>query len=333
NDASTVAQGESLVQTEIKTTNETLNTEISENSNTYAENSNNYKIFSESDKTQVEEKITQLVTKLTIGLTTEFPMIPGAAGSSNGKSFQVAFYMWPNEVTVSEYELFLNHLLLNGNYQEFESYRPNLNNHSVSSLSDEDVAFFHQYFTDEKYSNHPVIFVSAEGAQAYCKWLQDLVNQQNKFEQNKTTVVRLPSKWEWERAAAGGKEHIDYGTADGQLATGFMHHNPEANYREYQRNSFSFTNTKTQKKEKHLTQFFQFTTPVKSFKPNSYGLFDMSGNVSEMVIDMNGKIMTKGGNWNSSKEFLKIRDDDFNEFPKGAIASPFIGFRPVLNFN
>jgi formylglycine-generating enzyme required for sulfatase activity len=214
---------------------------------------------------------------------------------------------------------------MKGKKEEFEKYRPNLNNGFASNLSDEDVNFFYKYFTDPQYSKHPVVFVSPEGALAYCNWLQELMNETN-LGKNKNAIVRLPSKWEWERAAAGGKEHVFYGTATGELSSGFMHHNPEANYFDYQENNFAFSENKHLKKEKHSDKIFHFTTPVKSFRANPYGLYDMSGNVSEMVVDVSGKILVKGGSWNSSQEFLRIRDDDFNEFP---ILSPLFAFHKL----
>ena len=294
-----------------------------------------YKTFSSWEISEINEKINQLSIKLTSKLGEEFPMIPGAAGYSNGKTFQGAFYMWPTEITVGEYELFLNDLLIKKKYSEFELFRPNLNNGFGSKLSDEDISFFHQYFSDSKYADYPVVFVSPEGADAFCKWLEELINLSS-GSKDKNATVRLPGKWEWERAAAGGKEHIDYGTSDGQLIAGFIHHSPEANFRDYQQNDFSFAQQENLKKVnksfKADTKKFHFTTAVRTFKANPYGLYDMSGNVSEMVVDLNGKIVTKGGNWNSSKEFLRIRDDDFNEYPMGAFASPFIGFRPIVNF-
>ena len=296
------------------------------------ETKTNFKTFSDQEKVEIKSKINSLKLKLTSGLSDEIPMIPGAAGISNGKTFQVAFYMWPTEITISEYQLFLNDLLLKGKNNEFEEYRPNLNNGFGSSLSDEDVKFFHEYFSDPKFADNPVIFVSPEGADAFCKWIQGLINE-DKSEKDKFATVRLPSKWEWERAAAGGKEHVEFGTFDGKLSTGLLHHTPEANFKEFQNKTFSFLTSEKNKKENSSNKIFSFTTPVKTFKANAYKLYDMSGNVSEMVVDVNGRIIVKGGNWNSSKEFLKIHDDDFNEFPKGALASPFIGFRPVINFN
>ena len=76
-----------------------------------------------------------------------------------------------------------------------------------------------------------------------------------------------------------------------------------------------------------------YTVRADAYWPNDFGLYNMAGNVSEMVVDRKGHFSVKGGNWNSSSEFLRIRDNDFTEFPLGIIPCPFIGFRPVININ
>jgi formylglycine-generating enzyme required for sulfatase activity len=48
--------------------------------------------------------------------------------------------------------------------------------------------------------NHPVQEVSWYDALAYCRWLSDRMGY----------IVRLPTEWEWQQAATGGKEHNIY---------------------------------------------------------------------------------------------------------------------------
>ena len=72
----------------------------------------------------------------------------------------------------------------------------------------------------------------------------------------------------------------------------------------------------------------------KSYAPNSYGLYCMAGNVSEMVntydkaTNKYARTGTKGGSWFSCDYFLEIDADD--EYPNEINASPLIGFRPVF---
>ena len=75
------------------------------------------------------------------------------------------------------------------------------------------------------------------------------------------------------------------------------------------------------------------TTALRSYASNAYGVFDMAGNVSEMVylLDSTNKSWsfgTKGGSWYSPDYFLEI--DARQEFKQPEKPSPFVGFRPVM---
>jgi len=98
--------------------------------------------------------------------------------------------------------------------------------------------------------NHPVVQISNEDAEAYCKWAD----------------MRLPTEWEWEWAAKGGKKNALYAWGNEDINTGI----PRANF--YQ-GIFPYINTKK--------DGYAGTAPVKSYSANSYGLYDMSGNVWE----------------------------------------------------
>ena len=101
--------------------------------------------------------------------------------------------------------------------------------------------------------NHPVVHISYEDAQAYCKW----------------AGKRLPTEAEWEYAARGGTNNNIYfwGNERDKLSK-------QANSWE---GEFPVSNT--------LEDGFERTAPAKSYPPNNFGLYDMAGNVWEYTTD------------------------------------------------
>lgn len=102
--------------------------------------------------------------------------------------------------------------------------------------------------------NHPVVHVCYHDALAYSQW----------------AGKRLPTEAEWEFAARGGMENKIYPWGDEHIEKGL----PKANSWQ---GSFPHINT--------LKDGFVTTSPVKTYAPNGYGLFDMGGNVWEWTND------------------------------------------------
>jgi formylglycine-generating enzyme len=102
--------------------------------------------------------------------------------------------------------------------------------------------------------DHPVVHVAFEDAQACAHW----------------AGKELPSEAEWELAARGGLEGAEYCWGE-QLMPGGR---PMANTWQ---GRFPYENT--------LEDGFERTSPVGSYPPNGYGLYDMAGNVWEWTAD------------------------------------------------
>ncbi|MEW6348340.1 MAG: SUMF1/EgtB/PvdO family nonheme iron enzyme [Thermodesulfobacteriota bacterium] len=170
--------------------------------------------------------------------------------------------------------------------------------------------------------DQPVVFVSWNDAQAFCKWLSR--KEKRKY--------RLPTEAEWERACRGGLVWARFpwgdrlfGDRDGNFGDG---------------------NSKLPESLTTVSDGFKHVAPVASYPPNGFGLYDMDGNVMEWVEDrydrnyyenspledpkgpsIGGSRVNKGGNWYASPADCRCA---FRGFSGPEMSFWNLGFRVVM---
>lgn len=171
--------------------------------------------------------------------------------------------------------------------------------------------------------DQPVVFVSWNDAQAFCTWLS----------RKEKRTYRLPTEAEWEKACRGGLAWVRYPWGNrlpGDRDTNFGDGNPKL--------PESLTT---------VNDGYEYVSPVATYPPNGYGLYDMAGNVMEWVQDyydrnyyssspledpkgprVGTSRVNKGGNWFASPVDGRCA---FRGFSGPTMSFWNLGFRVVMD--
>jgi len=183
------------------------------------------------------------------------------------------------------------------------------------------------YYQHPAYNSYPVVNISYEGAMKYCEWLQNKIQTDNPAY---TIEVKLPEKNQWIYAAQGGRSNAMFPWGNYYLRNKkgeFL-----CNYRKTGDAAIVRDKETGKPVVKEMNNGFSgglndrafYTAEVKSYYPNDWGLFNMCGNVAEMV---NEKGTAMGGSWNDYGGDVHIKSEaNYNS------AKPTIGFRPIVLF-
>ncbi|WP_438962795.1 gliding motility lipoprotein GldK [Nonlabens sp.] len=190
------------------------------------------------------------------------------------------------------------------------------------------------YFWHEAYSDYPVVGVNWKQAKAFCQW-RTLYHNSFRKERGRHNVnaYRLPTEAEWEYAARGGLEGATYPWG--------------GPYAKNDRGCF-LANFKPLRGDYAADQAL-YTVEARSYEPNEYNLYNMSGNVAEWVNssydassyefmssmspvvndENNMRKGVRGGSWKDISYFLQVGTRDF-EYADSARS--YIGFRTVQSY-
>ncbi len=231
-------------------------------------------------------------------LLLSFVIISSTNGQSllNARMVESMFAKNLNGIYASKYEtsnrlykLFLEDMRTNGKMEDLKITAINGSGWLEGNVYVEE--YEKAYAEDKKYDEYPVVNISFEGATMFCDWLTEkyLSFPDRKFG---NVNFRLPTEQEWEEAAKGKDKGLKY-------ACGNLLVNGDGAYM----SNYHHKSLGQDPSLIGLNDNFDITAPVKSYWPNSFGIYNMSGNVAEMILT---KGVIKGGGFKSDEESLQI---------------------------
>jgi formylglycine-generating enzyme required for sulfatase activity len=177
-----------------------------------------------------------------------------------------------------------------------------------------------------KGNDYPCVKVTWYGSVSYCNYRSEMDGRTPCYNLNDWNCnagangYRLPTNDEWEYAARGGLRSKRFPWGD------TITHN-QANYYSSSVYSYDISSTRGFNPDYDVGEY-PYTSPVGSFNPNGYGLYDMAGNVWEWcntALDTYRGI--RGGCWiYAHADFLRCSGDSWHS--PGNVY-PYIGFRSI----
>lgn len=191
------------------------------------------------------------------------------------------------ETTNSVYQLFLNALKEANKTEELKTAAINNEGWLNGPVSIE--SYVNLYSTDPKFNEYPVVNITHEAAVLFCEWYTEMYNSQS-GRKYKEVKFHLPTNEEWIAAAKPAGEQILFSSGNSVRNEKGVY---LCNYRQ------------TEVKDAPIEQSVNadVTAPAKSYWPNSIGVYNLSGNVAEML---NTKGLSKGGSFKTTMEELEV---------------------------
>lgn len=236
-------------------------------------------------------------------------------------------YACKYEVSNGQYLQFIEFLRISKEFGSIHTAMPDtLNWRDKQTLNE---LFVARYLRHPDYKNFPVVNINYDAALLFCRKLTDTYNAwpKRKF---KKVIFRLPDEEEWERAAQGRKFGADYPWGNklyenNQLMCNFLQIGDEnivfdtLSRKLIIKNAGDLSNPGTSKQKPPSVM------PVDAFSPNGSGLYNVCGNVAEMIVI---KGISKGGGWRSPGGDVKVKSRGY--YSKSAADLGFRCFMEIL---
>jgi formylglycine-generating enzyme len=254
-----------------------------------------------------------------------------------------SFFLFRYEVTNGMYRFYLKELLRRGaGTAVYNAALPDTLVWREKLAYNE--PYVEYYLRHPAYSDYPLVGVSYEQAIRFC---DSISSWYNAWPDRKYKKVKfdLPSEDQWTAAARGGLQLSPFPwggpymqNAKGQWLANFTGIDQGSVYRD----TIDYINVYGRPAKRvvlaahslgsrmgtpgSLDDYSDVTAPVKSFTPNGYGLYNMSGNVEEMVRE---KGITKGGSWSDTGYYLLISAQEY--YTDSSAVTSSRGFRIMMS--
>lgn len=248
-----------------------------------------------------------------------------------------SFYIYTHEVSNGEYLAFINDLKKKDTALSRQMIPDTLVWREKTFYTE---PFVEYYFRHPAYSNYPVVGVTFEQAEYYCKWLT--VKYMNEGKRKfKNVEFKLPTIEQWTYASKGGLDLSPFpweGSSMQNKKGEWL-----ANFIVIPQNCIGYDillvqnvygkieNKKIliagggQGSGGYLNDASDITAPVISYYPNGYGIYNMAGNVEEYVKE---KGTTKGGSWKDTGYYLQTNVEE--QYDSTNYTSAERGFRFIM---
>lgn len=244
------------------------------------------------------------------------------------------FYISKGEVTNFQYAEFLYDLKRRGDFDKLKIAQIDTNNWTTE-LKWGNEAYAEHYHDHPAYRDYPVVNISKAAAQLYCEWLTEKYDSISGGELK--LKFRIPTHVEWLRAAKGDNHNRVYSWNGaylrkqdgnkhfyGSIQANCIRNGAECITRNQETGKLEVTLENVPYMFDHSTETSDVTAPSISYWPNDFGIYNMNGNVSEMISD---KELVVGGDWRSPG--YDIRNESTRAYKGSSVT---VGFRVVATY-
>jgi formylglycine-generating enzyme required for sulfatase activity len=221
------------------------------------------------------------------------------------------------ETTVKDYQLFLREKREAGVDYSLLIY----DSTCWRSKSHYNEPYAEYYFNYSAFADCPICCVPHYAANEFCKWLTEKYEKSTIKKKYKKVVFRLPTETEYRKAAISIYDSTKIFYPWGH---NWLYDCKKGKFCNYHDGGCLFY---LKCRNRTYTDGNGYILPVRSFRPNPYGLYNIVGNVSEMIQEEG---IAMGGDWLSTAYNVRITSKKKYEKPSATVG--FRVFMKIIEF-